>query len=250
VFHAAGPGHGKVVISSYVLANEQQVRRGITLSFAASMLQAAVAIMFVLVAAAALNLTATAMGEAAAQIAIASYALVALLGLWLLARKLFGWGHSHAKSRAAPSLAAKAHAHLHQHADHEHDQSHHDHGPHDAHDHHLHAVTPEQTTGGWREKLAVVLAVGLRPCSGALVVLAFALSQGLLAAGIVSVILMGLGTGLTIAVLASLAVGLKGFASGMAGANGAIAVRIVWWAELLGALLVLAFGVLLLLASI
>lgn len=240
VFHAAGPGHGKVVISSYVLANEQQIRRGVALSFAASMLQAVTAIAFVLIAAAALNLTATAMGEAAAQIAIASYALVALLGLWLIARKVFGWGHSHGPT-------AKAHAHAGTgHHGHDHDHAHHDH-----HDHgHHHAVTPEQTTGNWREKLAVVLAVGLRPCSGALVVLAFSLSQGLLVAGIMSTLLMGLGTGITIAVLASLAVGLKGFAGGMAGANGVIAARIVWWAELLGALLVLAFGILLLLASL
>lgn len=240
VFHAAGPGHGKVVISSYVLANEQQIRRGVALSFAASMLQAVTAIAFVLVAAAALNLTATAMGEAAAQIAIASYALVALLGLWLIARKVFGWGHSHGSP-------VKAHAHVGSgHRGHDHDHAldeHHDHG-------HHHAVTPEQTTGNWREKLAVVLAVGLRPCSGALVVLAFSLSQGLLVAGIMSTLLMGLGTGITIAVLASLAVGLKGFAGGMAGANGVIAARIVWWAELLGALLVLALGILLLLASL
>lgn len=242
VFHAAGPGHGKVVISSYVLANEQQIRRGVVLSFAASMLQALVAIAFVLVAAAALNLTATAMGEAAGQIAIASYALVAVLGLWLIARKVFGWGHSHAPAKR--SSLREAHAHH----DHDHDHAHHDHGGH-AHDHH-HAVTPEQTTGNWREKLAVVLAVGLRPCSGALVVLAFSLSQGLLFAGIVSTLLMGVGTGITIAVLASLAVGLKGLAGGMAGANGTLAVRVVWWAELLGALLVFAFGVLLLLASL
>lgn len=240
VFHAAGPGHGKVVISSYVLANEQQIRRGVALSFAASMLQAVTAIAFVLIAAAALNLTATAMGEAAAQIAIASYALVALLGLWLIARKVFGWGHSHGSPAKAHAHAGAGH-HGHDH-DHAHDD-HHDHG-------HHHAVTPEQTTGSWREKLAVVLAVGLRPCSGALVVLAFSLSQGLLVAGIMSTLLMGLGTGITIAVLASLAVGLKGFAGGMAGANGVIAARIVWWAELLGALLVLAFGILLLLASL
>ena len=245
VFHAAGPGHGKVVISSYVLANEQQVRRGIALSFAASMLQAVVAIAFVLVAAAALNLTATAMGEAAGQIAIASYALVAVLGLWLIARKVFGWGHAHGHAKVP--LSQKAHAHLHE-GDHGHDHTHHTHDEHD-HGHH-HAVSPDQTTGNWREKLAVVLAVGLRPCSGALVVLAFSLSQGLLAAGIISTLLMGLGTGLTIAVLASIAVGLKGFAGGMAGANAAVAVRVVWWAELLGALLVFAFGVLLLLASL
>ncbi len=49
VVHAAGPGHGKVVISSYVLANERQLRRGIWLSFLSAMMQSAVAIVFVLV---------------------------------------------------------------------------------------------------------------------------------------------------------------------------------------------------------
>ena len=43
IFHAAGPGHGKVVISSYVLANERQYRQGVLLSFASSMLASLVA---------------------------------------------------------------------------------------------------------------------------------------------------------------------------------------------------------------
>jgi nickel/cobalt exporter len=246
VFHAAGPGHGKVVISSYVLANERQVRRGIALSFAAAMLQSAVAIVFVLVAAAALNLTATAMGEVANGIGIVSYALVALLGLWLIGRKLFGWGHVHRPAGA--DVARTAHAHLHDHDHrHHHDEHSHDHG-HDEHDHH-HVVTPEQIGGGWREQLGVVLAVGLRPCSGALVVLAFALSQGVLLAGIIAVLLMGLGTAITVAILASLAVGIKGFALNLPGGGGAVAASVIWWAELLGAVLVFGFGALLLAAS-
>lgn len=256
VFHAAGPGHGKVVISSYVLANERQVRRGIVLSFLSAMLQSGVAIALVLVAVAALNLSAAAMNEMTNWIGIASYALVALLGLWLMARKLFGWGHMH-RHEPRPDMAHKAQAHLHDgvHArERHHREHHHDHDEHD-HDHaehadHVHVVTPQQTSGGWREQFGVVLAVGLRPCSGALVVLAFALSQGLVLAGIVAVLLMGMGTALTVAVLASLAVGLKGFARGMAGANGALATGIVWWAELLGAVLVLGFGAVLLMASL
>jgi nickel/cobalt exporter len=40
IFHAAGPGHGKAVISSYLLANEETWRRGIVLSFASALLQA------------------------------------------------------------------------------------------------------------------------------------------------------------------------------------------------------------------
>ena len=111
-------------------------------------------------------------------------------------------------------------------------------------------MTPQATAGGWREQLAVVLAVGLRPCSGALVVLVFALSQGVLAAGIAAVFLMGAGTAITVAALASMAVGAKGLARRIGGADNAVAARVVWWAELLGALLVLGFGVLLLLASV
>src|SRR6218665_1712776 len=83
VFHAAGPGHGKVVISSYVLANETQLRRGIVLSVLSAMVQSLVAIGFVMIAAGILGMTSIAMGDAANWIGIISYAMVALLGLWL-----------------------------------------------------------------------------------------------------------------------------------------------------------------------
>lgn len=274
VFHAAGPGHGKVVISSYVLANEQQVRRGVALSFASAMMQSLVAVGFVLIAQLVLNMTSSAMGDAANWIGIASYALVALLGVWLIARKLFGWGHNHHRHDAPVDLASKAHVSLHAGESHALNRGQlnvaakfqqgpdrfgrqpgdphygHDHGP-DDHDHgHHHVVTADQVKGDWREQLGVVLGVGLRPCSGALVVLVFALSQGLLAAGIVAVFLMGLGTAITVAILASLAVGAKGLARRMLGTRGGLASSVIWWAELLGAGLVFAFGVILLFASL
>lgn len=263
VFHAAGPGHGKVVISSYVLASEQLVRRGVLLSFASAMLQSIVAIAFVLVASVALNMTSMAMSDAANWIGIASYALVALLGLWLMARKLFGWGHSHHHHNTPDAFGrqpgdahyghdhgpmTEVHDHHHHHDDDLHDL-HDQHDHHDGHGHH-HIVTAEQVKGDWREQLGVVVGVGLRPCSGALVVLVFALSQGLLAAGIVAVFLMGLGTAITVAILASLAVGAKGLARKLLSSRGNLATNVIWWAELLGAMLVFAFGVILLLASL
>ena len=280
IFHAAGPGHGKVVISSYVLANEAQMRRGILLSFLSAMLQSLVAIAFVLVAALMLGMTSMAMSNAANWIGILSYGMVALLGLWLIARKLFGWGHHHHAHHdqepvavrvpeiRRPSTAARAHALLradtarlafaptgidafgrppgdphygHSHASHEHDHDD-DHG-------HAHVVTPRDLRGGWREQLGVVLAVGIRPCSGALIVLAFALSQGLLAAGIAAVLLMGLGTAITTGALAAIAVGFKGLARGLSGVDNPWTARLVWWAELLAAACVFGFGVVLLLAS-
>lgn len=281
VFHAAGPGHGKVVIGSYMLANERQLKRGVLLSFASAMTQSVVAVVFVGVAAALLGLSSMAMNSAVGWIEKASYGLVALLGLWLIARKLLGWGHSH---QHAPDLEAKAHAQLHAgeaphalqrrpgqafafrpamqpaggpaldaygrapghaHYGHDHGDEAHSHG----HDHH-HVVTAEQTGGDWREQLGVVLGVGLRPCSGALVVLVFALSQGILAAGIAAVFLMGLGTAITVSVLASLAVGAKGLARRYLGAEGRLGGTVVWWAELGGAIVVFLFGAMLLAASL
>lgn len=246
IFHAAGPGHGKVVISSYVLANEKQVRRGVLLSFFAAMMQSAVAVAFVLILALGLGLTSLALSDAANWIGILSYAMVALLGLWLILRHVFGWGqrhhvHSHEFHH---DLAHRAHAHLHG------EQHHHHHdGDDDDEDNHVHVVTADQVRGGWREQLGVVVAVGLRPCSGALVVLVFALSQGLLAAGIAAVFLMGLGTAITTGTLAALAVGAKGLARRIAGADNPLTAGFVWWAELAGAVAVLGFGVILLIAS-
>lgn len=259
VFHSAGPGHGKVVISSYVLANERQLRQGIALSALSALLQSLVAIGFVLVLAGVLNLTSTALGDAAYWVEILSYAMVVALGLWLIARKVFGWGHHHHHHPETPAKRDiwhdrdddHGHGHSHAHHDHHHEHGHHHDHHHEHHAEHMHhAVGPADLKGNWREKLGVVLAVGLRPCSGALVVMVFALSQGVLAAGIVSVLLMGLGTAITVAVLASLAVGAKGLVSRLGGAESALAHRIVWWAELAAAVFVLLFGVLLLMASL
>lgn len=244
IFHAAGPGHGKVVISSYVLANERQLRQGIALSALSALLQSLVAIGFVLVLAGILRMTSTAMGDAAHWVGVLSYGLVVLLGLWLIARKVFGWGHHHHHDHGHAAHEHHEHDHNHGHDhDHEHGHAHHE------HEHMHHAVAPADLKGSWREKLGVVLAVGLRPCSGALVVMVFALSQGVLAAGVVSVLLMGLGTAITVAVLASLAVGAKGLVSRLGGGESALAQGIVWWAELAGAVFVLLFGLMLLAAS-
>jgi ABC-type nickel/cobalt efflux system permease component RcnA/ABC-type uncharacterized transport system substrate-binding protein len=273
VFHAAGPGHGKVVISSYVLANEAQVRRGAWLSLLSAMLQSLVAIAFVLVAALVLGMTSMAMNDAAHWIGVLSYAMIVLLGLWLIARKVFRLGHQHRhETPASMQLLARQHLGQPAHAlatggpaltdfsvaaggpdAHGRAPGHahygHKHGEDDHHDH-AHVVMPGQTGGGWREQAGVVLAVGLRPCSGALIVLAFALSQGLLAAGIVAVLLMGLGTAITTGSLAALAVGAKSVARRLAGVDNPVTSTILWWVELLGAVAVLGFGVILLLASV
>jgi len=98
------------------------------------------------------------------------------------------------------------------------------------------------------EAWSAVVAVGLRPCSGALIVLTFSMLNGLWIAGIVSAFAMALGTAITVSALATLAVTAKGAAVRLAGASmgGAVGTTI----EILGAATVFALGLLLLAASL
>lgn len=97
---------------------------------------------------------------------------------------------------------------------------------------------------------SIVLAVGLRPCTGALVVLVFALSQGMIAAGIASTLAMAVGTGITVSLLAGLAVGAKGLAVRLFGEGSPMAGRIHRSIEILGATIVFLLGVTLLIATL
>jgi len=253
VFHAAGPGHGKAVITSYVLASGDTVRRGVAISFAAAFVQAASAIVIVSVATLIIGATAQQMTGVTNWVEIGSYAAIVLLGLWLVWSKTFGGGHHHHHHHHLPGHGHDGHNHHHDHHGH-----HYDHGddqpamPQD-----LDALAVRQNAGkaaaaapragNWLFRAwSAILAVGIRPCSGAIIILVFALSQGLLLAGIAATFVMALGTGLTVAILAAIAVSAKGLAMRFADAesgNGGIVLRVV---EIGGALAVLLFGVLLL----
>ena len=238
VFHAAGPGHGKAVISSYLVANNETWRRGLVLSFASAMLQALVAIAIVGVAAALLGATAKAMSNTVRVIEIVSYALIILIGLRLL------W----VKGRAFLCLlrGKKPAHHTHEH-DHPH---HHSHSHRHEHDEeasawgHAHAPEPKELTGRhWlRRGLAAIVAVGLRPCSGAIIVLVFALAQGLFWIGVASTLVMGLGTAITVAAIATLAIGARGLAGRLAEAKPGVGMLLVRGLETAAALVIVLFG--------
>ena len=96
--------------------------------------------------------------------------------------------------------------------------------------------------GGWRRGIGAIFAVGLRPCSGAILVLVFALAQGLFWAGIAATFVMGLGTAITVAAIAVLAVSARGVArriSSVSDGGGALIMRGI---EFAAAGLVLLFG--------
>ncbi len=213
VFHAAGPGHGKAVIAGYIVAGERALRRGCALSFAAAFLQALVAIAIVGVGSLILGATAAAMSRAGTLIETASFAMVALVGLALTWRKA---------GRLAGQLGGVGPAAC---------------GPGCAHD-----IAPPRGGESWRALAGVVLAAGSRPCAGAVLLLVFALSQGMLGAGVLAVLAMALGTALTTSALASLAVFAKGAALRLAGGRGQAGTVAVGLLELLAAAFVLVLG--------
>jgi len=269
IFHAAGPGHGKAVISSYIVANDETWMRGVVLSFASALLQALVAVMVVGIAAALLSATATTMGRAVNVIEIVSYSLIILIGvrlLWVKGRAFVSLLQTLHRPRAV-GAAVTPHDHSHGHHDHAHEHVHHDHA-HEHHQHdeghahhhhhhgeedssawgHAHAPEPEELAGpgGWKRGLSAILAVGLRPCSGAILVLVFALAQGLFWAGVASTFVMAVGTAITVATIASIAVGARAWAQRVAETRSGYGMLAMRGIEVGAAVVIIAFGALLL----
>lgn len=98
--------------------------------------------------------------------------------------------------------------------------------------------------------VSVVLAVGLRPCSGALVVLVFALSQGMIWAGVAATLAMSVGTAITVSALAGLAVGAKGVAIRLFGKDSSATAFVLNAIEIFAALMVFLLGLTLLTATV
>ncbi len=190
VFHAAGPGHGKAVLVTYLSTQKENIRRGVVISFLAALLQSLVAVVVIVLVAQLLELPFRNVNEVGLQVEQSSYLLVMLVGAYLAFRALWQWRKLLPKQK--PHSESQA----------EHDHSHH-HSEGDPCCHH--AVVPEQKLSIW-QTATLVFSMGMRPCSGAIVVLIYAQLVGVFWFGVLSVVLMGLGTGTMVALLAVLSV--------------------------------------------
>ena len=189
VFHAAGPGHGKLIIATYLATHESRLKQGIWLAISSALAQGVVAVLLVETTVALLGASFSAANKTALQLESISYALVTLLGGFLMvsaARRLW-LGHHH-------------------HHDHNDDHRHEE----GTHAHHCHAHMP--VPGDLPERMSlrqtiwIVLTIGIRPCTGAILVLIFAYVLQLRFAGIGAVFAMSIGTAITVAVLAAVSV--------------------------------------------
>lgn len=222
VFHAAGPGHGKAVISSYIVANGATIRRGVALAALSSLVQALTAIALVGFLAAILGVTARTMSRVVNWVEIAAYGLIIAIGLrltWQKGRAFLARFASWRLNRPVAGMGCD--------------------------DNCVHLPAAEQVARiqSWREALAVIVSVGLRPCTGAVLILVFALSQGIVQAGVAATFAMAVGTAITVAAIAALASGAKGLAVRLAAARTGMATLALSAAELAAAGVVVFFGI-------
>jgi ABC-type nickel/cobalt efflux system permease component RcnA len=243
IFHAAGPGHGKAVISSYLVANQETARRGIALSLASALMQSLVAVVIVAICAGLLNATAATMCGTERAVEIVSYALIAAFGARLVWTKGGAFIAALQTAQPKPALVGV----VHHHHDHGHSHHHHHHGEahvHDDHCGHSHGPDPVELAGpgGWRRGLSAIFTVGIRPCSGAILVLVFALAQGLFWAGVAATFVMGLGTAVTVAAIAIMAVSARDLARRLSAGREGGGSLVMRGLEFAAAGLVLLFG--------
>jgi nickel/cobalt transporter (NicO) family protein len=181
--HAVGPGHGKVIVSSYMLANENSLKRGLIIVVFSALLQACIAVILVISFFYIFNLARSEAEHATAMLEMASYLLVGMIGVGLIVRgmKEF-WSLKKSKTHQE-----QAH----------HECCHHSHIPDSK------KIEMKQGAGAF---VIMVLSIGLRPCTGAILLLFFSCIVGAVWSGIIATFAMSIGTALTTGLLAVLTV--------------------------------------------
>ncbi|MCS2162489.1 nickel/cobalt transporter [Scandinavium sp. H11S7] len=215
VLHALGPGHGKVVITTWLATHPSKLKSSIGLTLMASLLQGLVAIGLVVVVLTLLALPARQLHLSSFWLEKGSYALVGVLGLLLCWRALKKLRQILRK----PTFTAFT--------------------PH--HEHHAncgcghqHMPDPKQMENGndWRARLVIVLSMGMRPCSGAIMVLLFSKVIGVFSWGVASALAMAAGTSITISSLALLVHSFRQLAVRLSGNRAPVMWRQIGWTTL------------------
>ena len=237
VLHAAGPGHGKAVVSAWVLANERELKRGILIGCMSAAFQAMTAIALVSLLLMTVQAAGTAARAMAATLESASYGLIALLGVYLILQAL-------RPAALATQAAGPGHSHSHGHTHAGDDEA--------CACGHSHMPAVEAVAGEWSLARAVSLAfaVGLRPCTGAILVLLLSSAMGLYWAGVASTLAMAVGTALTVSAIAVLAVTSRRLALKVAGRDSVWLARTAIGLKLAGGLAIAGLGGLLFWASL
>ncbi len=202
-FHAIGPGHGKILIGGYGLGRQVPWLRLSVIALLASLGQALTAILLVVGGILLFGLARGQMvGIADNVMAPISYGAIAVIGAWLVLR---------GARKAMKQNAHEEHDHAHHHHDHDH-HHHHDHGDACGECGHRHGPSLEEieNTKSFRDALALIGGIAIRPCTGALFLLIITWQMGILPAGIAGTVVMALGTAMVTIAVGLAAVGMRG----------------------------------------
>ena len=181
--HTLGPGHGKFVVVTYFLAREAKISKGLWMGVQIAVTHVIAAVVAVFVADLVLRQM---FGGSPAQLTIVrivSYGLIAVIGLYMLVQAIRrALGHT------------TGHHHHHGHA----------HGENGGHQEgHGHRVTAQ---AGGRQMTLLSLSVGLVPCTGALLVMLYAIANDIMVAGALLVAAISFGMAGMLAVLAVISI--------------------------------------------
>ncbi len=231
VLHALGPGHGKVVIATFLATHPSRVKTSIRLTLLASLLQGSVAIVLVTVMLVLLKTSSRQLHLSSFWLEKGSYLLVIGLGVMIGYRALRAlW----LALRPRPAPVFRAFQPQHQHDEH-------------CGCGHAHLPTPQQMNGNvsWKTQMLVVVSMGLRPCSGAIMMLLFAKVIGVYGWGILSAAVMALGTALTISAIGLLVQQARSVAQRLAqpGAGAGIMRLLIPILALTGSLILIVVGI-------
>jgi ABC-type nickel/cobalt efflux system permease component RcnA len=205
ILHAAGPGHGKAVISSYLLASGDTLRRGLWLTWASSLLQGVMAFVFVFIAVKLFNLSQSALRTSMNTIDMLLASFLVFIGIRLL--------YSFVKNPLSKDSCT-----------------------------HIPPAEQLRQRRNWRDDASLIATIAIRPCSGAVLILIYCLSKGLLLNGILAVMLISIGTAMTVSLLAIIAVSFKKIAVRLAATGSNTGFYFYKSLEILAALFLIGLG--------
>lgn len=237
VLHAIGPGHGKFIVTTYLSTNQETPLAGRVVPFLGSLMQGVSAIVFVFVLAIALNLSSGDLSESRWYVEKISAVLIGCFGIFIVLKALRQQTPLRMKSFTSISRDATT---LHHHS----------------HDDrcgcgHNHGVGYDGRHGNWLTHLGVILAIGARPCSGAIMILVFSNALGFISWGIAAVMTMALGTALSILGLSVLVTRTRDSVGKLWLSRTPAQVRIITTGlKVIGGLLIVLFAVVLFITTI
>ncbi|QPO13907.1 high frequency lysogenization protein HflD [Thalassospira sp. A40-3] len=232
VFHAAGPGHGKMITTTYFLSRDAGWKQGVAMGSLIAAVQAVSAIVMVGGLTLILNLGPAAVTKNGLIMEAVSYALIAALGAVMALRILLG--RDDCCDHHGPGEHHHHHVHYHSH---DHD-----------HSHHLTHHDAPAVQSNW-QMISTGVVAGLRPCTGSILVLLFTLANGMFLIGIGAAFAMALGVAITISLIGLAAIGIRTgtqYLFSVSETSSGIIRRTVGFT---GAAIITLFGVMLLLAS-